>query len=259
MTNNTNDPRDGDDKNVIYFPALDKNKTKSSDTDEQVQWRKAYRAEQKQPFLNVGNIPIFTKIMTAAILLISVPLLLARYLGMPDLLYNASFQLGFVPERLTGAGFDILALPTLFTHAFIHGDVMHLVFNAIMMLALGTLFERHHGAKMTGVFFFICVLAGAGMYLAIAPAATVPVIGASGGISGLFAATLMLLHDQNRGAIRSSMFARTGPWGMVAAWLVLMLVIGSLGGANIAWQSHLGGYVAGAALYALIRKGIFRV
>lgn len=249
MTKNKNDP-----DNIVNFPDR---------KEQQQKWRAEYKAQKtptpaKQPFLNIGNIPIFTRILTALIALVSLPLLILSQTGLvPDILYDASFIFGFVPARLTSSALSLIALFSLVSHAFIHGGFVHFAFNTIMLLALGTLFEKRYGGKQTFIFFFACVNAGALTFLAFAPHATMPVIGASGGVSGLFAAALVLMHDM-RGAHgipprKVGLLGRFGPWGMVMVWLVLMLALGSFGGGNIAWQSHLGGYICGALYCAVLR------
>ena len=57
------------------------------------------------------------------------------------------------------------------------------------------------------------------------------------------------MHGQGRMGQFGRTLVRYGYWPIVGFWLALMLVIGFLSGANVAWQAHTGGYVAGALLF----------
>lgn len=216
--------------------------------------RQAARVHNK-PFLNTKNIPPFSGLMV--LVFIAVHLVLFLVLDSAQFM-QALYVLGFVPAYLTGTFGETpwYAPLGLVTHVFVHGGWFHLLVNTVMMLAMGTLFERSYGLRRTAIFFFLCAVIGALVFFALNPSATVPLVGASGGISGLFAAALLLL--QQRGQIVS----RRGPWMVIIFWAVLMIVIGvitgSIGGGAIAWQAHLGGFLAGAGILHLMQKNKIR-
>jgi membrane associated rhomboid family serine protease len=161
---------------------------------------------------------------------------------------------------------------TFVTYALIHGDWAHLGLNAVWLLAFGTPVARRFGALRFIAFFAVTAAAGAAMHLAFHAHAAIPMVGASASISGFMAASMRFA------------FQRSGPLGMIgrhdpeayrvpalplgavlrdarvltflAVWFALNLVfgIGSLsldgGEQSIAWQAHIGGFLAGLLAFA---------
>ena len=243
--NGTGKPPDNEDK-IVKFPTLaDRDRARKKQLKQEKLWRKQYRANNSNtaPFLNLGKIPPFAKYMSLALMLINIPLFL-----LPQWHAAAIFNFGFMPGAFTNSAPDFYDWLTPFSHIFIHGDVMHLVFNLVMLVALGMFFEKTAGLQRTVYFFVLCCLAGAATYFALSPFSPAPMVGASGGVSGFFAAILMVMHAQGRMG-RFGQLARYGYWPIVGLWLMLMLVIGFISGANVAWQAHTGGYIAGALLF----------
>jgi membrane associated rhomboid family serine protease len=261
-TENPGNGHDSDDKNdearIIPFPSKAEREKKQKEdehsTREKIQAaqksiEQARRAASgKQPFLKLGNLPPFTGAFVASFVLIY--FLMATFASEGDRL-ALIYQFGFIPGAYTGAfAWDWTALITPLSHTLLHGGWMHVLFNAVMGLSLGTMFERLYGTRTTAIFFILCTLAGAATYLAFSPFAIVPVIGASGGISGFFAAVLLLLQQQNR----LPMSNRFGPWPILIFWGLFMSVPGILMGEPVSWQAHLGGYAMGIALIIGLQK-----
>jgi membrane associated rhomboid family serine protease len=114
------------------------------------------------------------------------------------------------------------------------------------------------GSVLFVVFFLVCGVAGAGAYLAFNWASALPVVGASGAISGLMAAALRMLPGQAPWAAPGDaplapIFSRQILM-FAAVWAAINLLAGltglGLGGESglIAWQAHLGGFLAGLLL-----------
>jgi len=112
--------------------------------------------------------------------------------------------------------------------------------------------------KTTIKFYFLCGAAGAIIYFALNPSVSYPVIGASGSISGLFAAALMIMYEQGRLGALTGKLANKGPWPIIFIWAAVMSFIGIIFN-GIAWEAHLGGFLLGAILYHLMRKGKLRL
>lgn len=204
-------------------------------------------ASGKQPFINTGKLSPFSTLFVGVLILVY--LLQYFFMSSADQL-ALTYQWGFTPSAFTKALSDAAnwhwrAALTPFSYAFLHGGWMHLIFNGVMLLALGTFFERQYGTQRIFVFFMVCSLGGALTYMAFSPFSDIPVIGASGGISGLFSATLILMLRQ--GYIRMS--PRFGFWPVLIFWGIFLFAPGLLLGEPVSWQSHLGGYVMGIALF----------
>lgn len=248
---------------IIQFPSPSARESLQKEKERSAQERasaaaklamQAQRGASGQPFLRLGKIPPFTRFLAAAFLLVHIPLYL--FAG-DDLRLLAFYRFGFIPGSYTGAvSWHWSALAAPFSYVFIHGGWMHLAFNFIMALAFGTLFERAYGARRAALFFTVCCLCAALATLAFNPFSTAPVIGASGGISGWFGAFLLMIHGQ---AGRGQAAGKYGPWPVVAFWGLIMVLPGVLAGGTLAWQAHLGGYLAGLALFTLMQKGKIRL
>ena len=139
-----------------------------------------------------------------------------------------------------------------FTYMFLHGSWMHLVMNGAMMMAFGAGVERWMGGRRLFALFFLCALASGAVQFAFSPDSAHPVIGASGGLSGLFAAVLVMLQQRGYGAT-----GRFGIWPFVLVWIVLSVIFGMMGapdGSAIAWPAHIGGFLAGFVFLKPVMK-----
>src|ERR1700728_564291 len=178
-----------------------------------------------------------------------------------DLIIGGSFPGGF--------GADLW---TFFTYAFLHADLLHVGLNLAWLLPFGTALARRFGAWRYTVFMLVVAAAGAFAHLITHLGAMVPMIGASAAISGAMAAALRFVF-QNGGArgpwrgeannaayrVPASSLAATlrDPRFLIflGTWMGLNLLVGlgtvSIGeeGQEIAWQAHIGGFVAGLLLF----------
>lgn len=137
------------------------------------------------------------------------------------------------------------------SHQFLHGGWGHLAINGVALAAFGSGVERLAGARRMVPFFLASGLAGALAQWAADPAALVPMVGASGGISGLFAAALRLLSAAGPAGGRVRLLP------VAAIWIVMNAVFGMMGGPggeSIAWIAHLGGFAFGLAAFPLLRR-----
>ena len=185
--------------------------------------------------------------------------------------------MAFIPARYAGLAAELpggsLAMVTSpATHMLVHGDIVHLVLNAAWLLAFGSAIGRRIGSWKFLAFSLFCGVAGAlGFYLAH-PGLLVPVVGASGALSGLMAAALRcLLSAVDQGGL---WYLRENPQSIILTplrealldkrlvgatliWLLLnVLAIYGVGTARpvggIAWEAHVGGFLAG-----LLGFGVF--
>jgi membrane associated rhomboid family serine protease len=144
-----------------------------------------------------------------------------------------------------------------FTAVLLHGSWAHAFTNAAMALAFATPLARYLGEGPRGAFAFfafylLCGVLGNVGFAAAHPQSTAAVVGASGAISGLMGAVARLIGGRGRlGALTSPPVL-----GMGMALLFVSLLIAALGGgwvpgsggAGVAWEAHLAGFLAGALL-----------
>ncbi len=182
----------------------------------------------------------------------------------------------FIPGRYGPAGVELpggeAALFTSpFTHMLMHGDWVHLGFNAAWLLAFGGAIAERTGPLRFLAFFTLCGLGGALAFYVANVGLMQPMIGASGAISGLMGAVMRFLFP----AMESGGFRRLrdAPRSIplmtlrealsdrrilgVSAVLILLNVMTVIGfgvaqsGAGIAWEAHIGGYLVGIFTYGL--------
>jgi membrane associated rhomboid family serine protease len=177
------------------------------------------------------------------------------------------FQFGFYPARYSRAFMEShMANPgTVWEQAVpfvsymaVHADWMHLIVNCFWLLAFGPVVARRFGTPLFLLFFIVCGLGAVLTHLALNWGSEMPVIGASGAISGLMAAALRMMPGQTPWAAPGQ--APLLPiWSrqlliFSAVWVAINLVTGLTGfapgaeGLAVAWQAHLGGFAAGLLL-----------
>ncbi|MEO8651491.1 MAG: rhomboid family intramembrane serine protease [Hyphomicrobiaceae bacterium] len=183
------------------------------------------------------------------------------------------WTLAFVPARYVHTAIEIpggpLAAWTSFvTHQFVHGDITHLLINSAWLLVFGSAVARRIGAVRFLVFGLVCGIAGALTFMAVRWGEAVPMVGASGAISGLMAAGFrLLLPAIDSGDIHEMRVSpRTVPLATLAeclrsrrvvlasaAFVMVNFVIAVAAplltdAAGIAWEAHIGGFAAGFLL-----------
>jgi membrane associated rhomboid family serine protease len=152
---------------------------------------------------------------------------------------------------------------TVVTSMFMHGDWFHLIGNLWFLWLFGDNVEDELGAVGFMLFYLLCGLAAAAMQMLVDPASPVPMVGASGAISGVMGAYVVLFpHVPVRVAtlvIVFPMILRVPAMLMLGYWFLLQ-VLGGLpqltGGseAGVAFWAHVGGFVTGVAVALLLSR-----
>jgi membrane associated rhomboid family serine protease len=192
-------------------------------------------------------------------------------------------NLGMVPGEITGAapiGTGIPIAPgvacvvddqsinvfTPITSMFLHGSWGHIITNMLFLWVFGNNVEDSMGHGRFAVFYIVCGLAAAAAHVALDPASPVPTVGASGAISGVMGAYL-LLYPRARVSMLFIIFIiiRVIPvqaWLVLIWWFVLQVLTGlpqlmrvepEVSGGVAVW-AHIGGFVAGLVLIKLFAK-----
>lgn len=172
-------------------------------------------------------------------------------------------RFGVVAAELTGEKPRVGAWLTPMTSMFLHAGWGHLVGNLWFMHLFGDNVEDTLGRHRFGGLYLLSGLAAVGVQVAVDPGAGIPMIGASGAISGLLAA-YALLFPHARIATLVPLFVvfpifSVPAWIFILGWFAYQIVQGwmALGdvSAGVAWFAHLGGFVAGFLLLPLLRPG----
>lgn len=126
-----------------------------------------------------------------------------------------------------------------FTATFLHGSIMHVLFNMWALWLFGPVLERRFGTSAFATLYVASGLTGSAAYYLLGGLA--PAVGASGAIFGLFGALFAASYRQRHTVAGRAVFGQLGV--LLAINLALPFLV-----PNIAWQAHVGGLVAGAAI-----------
>jgi len=161
---------------------------------------------------------------------------------------------------------------SLLTYAGLHGDWTHLTLNSLWFLAFGSAVARRLGAGLFLAFFALASIGAALVYGMIHPFTVVPVIGASGAVSGAMGAALLLpfapmsdrraleaMQHQPLMRLAEAVTNRrvvtiTLVWFALNAALVFGIGAPPGEPATIAWEAHIAGYLIGMALLYLLDR-----
>jgi membrane associated rhomboid family serine protease len=152
---------------------------------------------------------------------------------------------------------------TIFTSMFVHGGLLHVGGNMLYLWIFGKSVEDAMGHGRFLVFYLVCGLGAAAAQYLQDPASAIPMVGASGAVSGILGAYL-LLHPRARiwTLVIVGFFVRVIPVPaliVLGFWVVLQFVNGVLTLARgdvggVAFLAHLGGFVTGLLLLGAFRR-----
>ena len=192
-----------------------------------------------------------------------------------DLLIVLAFA--FIPARYSGFAAELPGGAAAWfwspvTYAFLHADALHLLLNLVWMASFGSAVARRFGSGRFLALALIAAATGAALHYAGHRGDVVPVIGASGAVSGMMAAAARFAFapggplggGRGSNSYRVSaepltvVFTRSRAFGFVMLWFVLNLLFGVTGGllpgvsGSIAWEAHIGGFLAGLLMFPLL-------
>ena len=231
--------------------------------------------QRREPILNVPAVVV------AVLVVLGLVHFVREYLLSEEADRILVWSLAFVPARYDTTVFTDGLLPggfganlwTFFTYALVHADITHLGFNAVWLLAFASPVARRFGTGRFLLLLAVTVAAGALAYLAAHAGELAPMVGASAGISGMMGAaarfvfepggSLDMWHGDRAQADRvpaaplSHAFRNPRVVAFVGVWFALNLLFGlgslSIAGAasqSVAWEAHLGGFLAGLLLFS---------
>lgn len=240
-------------------------------------WESAYEPEQEFPqseesrYFDDMKVPIIRRLLgipcverhlsttpwvTIGIIVLNVILYFFLVDSAPD--KEAVFEVfGFVPASFVSD--PLLTLFTFFSSMFLHGDIGHLVGNMIFLWLFGGRIEEDFGHKLFIVFYLISGIAAGLMHALFNLGSLIPMVGASGAISGILGA-FFILHPRLRVITYLFVFIpiRLSAAVYLGFWLVMQIlnsiVTASVGGAGIAWFAHIGGFIVGALMTYPLRS-----
>jgi len=233
------------------------------------------RAGRREPMINAPGV-------VTGLIAVFVVVQLAQTLFGADFGLRLMLSLAFIPLRYTASAAQLADIPggqgaavwSFVTYALVHGGWLHLAVNSVWMLAFGSVLARRLGAWRFLVFSAIAAAFGAGAHLWLYWDRASVLVGASGAISGQMAGAVRLIFAPPGGlrAITSLDPARVRPLSLaetftngqalifLGVWLGLALATGALNinptgnGSSIAWETHVGGFIAGLLLFGFLDR-----
>jgi membrane associated rhomboid family serine protease len=165
---------------------------------------------------------------------------------------------GVVPASITDASSAVApmhAYGALFTGMFLHGGWLHLIGNMIYLQVFGDDIEQALGRSRYLLFYLLSGLLSATVYVACNVGSTLPMVGASGAISGVLAAYLMLKPCAQVTVLLFFRPVRLRAMWVIGLWVGLQLLDIGLADPTdeVAYSAHFGGMVAGALLFYVLR------
>ena len=162
-----------------------------------------------------------------------------------DMFGNPEFQQRELPPLLS-----------IISSMFMHGSIMHLLGNMLFLWIFGNNIEDYLGKTVFIFFYLLSGVAAAFLHILFNLNSLVPVIGASGAVSGVMGAYLILFPKARVKTLVFIFIIVTFidiPAGiLLALWFIFQFFYSSSGG--IAWLAHVGGFIAGAAMIYCIKK-----
>jgi membrane associated rhomboid family serine protease len=173
---------------------------------------------------------------------------------------------GLIPCGLSGhceiVGRAFSAEVTILTSMFVHGGFFHFAGNMLYLWIFGNNVEDSMGKLRFVVFYLLCGVAAALAQTAVNPASRIPMVGASGAVSGVLGGYLLLFpHARVLTLIPLGFFTQLAEIPaliVLGFWILVQVVNGILtfnfDGGGVAWFAHLGGAVAGMALIGIFKR-----
>jgi len=144
---------------------------------------------------------------------------------------------------------------TPITSMFLHGSWGHIIGNSLFFWVFGNNVEDSMGHGRFLAFFFICGLAAAALHVIVNPASAVPTVGASGAISGIMGAYLVLYPRARIKMFFLFLIVPVAAWLVLLYWFAIQVLTGlpeltqssQIAGGVAVW-AHVGGFLTGALL-----------
>lgn len=141
---------------------------------------------------------------------------------------------------------------------FMHGGIMHIFGNMLFLFVFGDNIENLVGHIRYAVFYLLCGFAAAAAQIVMGPDSIIPMLGASGAISGVLGGYILLFPKRTVRALIFNFVTTVPAFVAIGIWIVYQLVLGYLtpsGGGGVAYAAHIGGFIAGFALIKIFAIG----
>ena len=142
----------------------------------------------------------------------------------------------------------------LFTYSFLHVGLLHLLGNLYFLYIFGDNIEDTLGKKGLVLLLVVCALAGGALHVSTHSQNPIPELGASGAISGIIGAYLVLFPRVKVWVVFFFVRFKLGVLWYFGIWVFFNILNAFLGVPGIAWFGHIGGFAAGVAVAYILRN-----
>jgi hypothetical protein len=179
------------------------------------------------------------------------------------------FTLGFIPARFIAQQGETLLNPAgflpVFSSMFLHANLVHLISNMWMLWIFGDNVEDCMGHGRYLLFFLLCGIASVFAQTVSNPQSVIPMVGASGAISGVLGAYIITYPKARILTLVPIVILfyiiELPAYFFLGFWFLIQLIQGSLyslnseqmAGGGVAWWAHVGGFAAGVILLQVFR------
>jgi len=172
----------------------------------------------------------------------------------PQVIRDSLGNVGQIPQNDT-------PLPVYFnflSSMFMHGGFMHLFGNMLFLWVFGDNLENMLGHIRYAAFYIVCGIAAAVAQIVMDTGSVIPMLGASGAISGVLGGYLLLFPKRRVRALIFNFLTEVPAFVAVGIWIVYQIVLGYLSSAEtggVAYAAHIGGFIAGVVLIKIFAIG----
>lgn len=205
--------------------------------------------------------------VTWALIAICVLVFIVQYTAAPAITRQITYSFGLIPAVLNNFAslpaevHRVSAEATLLTSMFLHGGFMHLAGNMLYLWIFGNNIEDCMGHLKFVLFYLLCGAAAAYAQVLFNPDSTIPMVGASGAISGVLGAYLLVYPKAHVLVLIPLGFIiqtiRLPAVAVLSIWFAIQ-IFSSLNAdpdkPGVAWYAHIGGFVAGCVLIPLFKS-----
>lgn len=141
---------------------------------------------------------------------------------------------------------------------FMHGSIAHIFGNMLFLFIFGDNLENVIGHLRYAVFYITCGVAAAAGQIVMGPDSIIPMLGASGAISGVLGGYILLFPRRNVRAIIFNFVTTVPAFVAIGIWILYQIVLGYFadpGSGGVAYAAHIGGFIAGVALIKVFAIG----
>lgn len=141
---------------------------------------------------------------------------------------------------------------------FMHGDIMHIFGNMLFLWIFGDNIENLIGHIRYAIFYLVCGIAAALSQVILGPDSIIPMLGASGAISGVLGGYMLLFPTRRVRALIFNIFTTVPAYVALGLWIGYQIVVGYLTPSDtggVAYAAHIGGFIAGLILIKLFALG----